>query len=213
MQLDQPQPRHMSVSATLLAAGLTLCWPIVLGFIGGLAAWWLWGEYRFFGWGVAGGVGVGILASAGVAASSAIVARVTAPAPVVEAGPVHTTVTYAYPGSAPNDNIRIIPLSTSARTIDRVPLVDFVWFCHGLKSGHTQRRWLGKRTPSGTIVDPRYWKSLSHPLRKVRLIENVRMRSKGRLVETDPSKILTMLGIDPGEPELYMWRDADDPNG
>jgi hypothetical protein len=31
------EPRPMSVSATLLAAGLTLAWPIVLGVVGGVA--------------------------------------------------------------------------------------------------------------------------------------------------------------------------------
>ena len=89
--------------------------------------------------------------------------------------------------------------------------MDFVWFCHGLKAGHTQRRWLGKRAPSGTIVCTRYWKSLSYPLRKVHLLESVSQRRKGRLIETDPHLILARLQIDAGDPELYLWGDADDP--
>ena len=211
MQLDQPQPRHMSVSATLLAAGLTLAWPIVLGFVGGLAAWWLWGEYRYFGWGVAGGVGVGILASAGVVASSAIVARVTAPAPVVEAVPNETVIRYAPLGSAPGDNIRIVPLQAYDKFIDNVKARDVAWFCKGLSRGrcHSQRAWLGKVAPSGQLVDPAYWRALSRPLRRAGIIRDVGPRRKGHVTTRDLNSMLAILGIQ-NEPDLWLAGDASE---
>ena len=211
MQLDQPQPRHMSVSATLLAAGLTLAWPIVLGFVGGLAAWWLWGEYRYFGWGVAGGVGVGILASAGVVASSAIVARVTAPAPVVEAVPNETVIRYAPLGSAPGDNIRIVPLQAYDKFIDNVKARDVAWFCKGLSRGrcHSQRAWLGKVAPSGQLVDPSYWRALSKPLRRAGIIRDVGPRRKGHVTTRDLNSMLAILGIQ-NEPDLWLSGDASE---
>ena len=203
---DQPQGRHMGVSATLLAAGLTLVWPIVLGVVGGMAAWLLWGEYRYLGYGIAGGVAVGILASAGVVASSAIVARVTAPQ-VVQAAPVGQTVTYAPLGSG--QDIRIIPLASYDTLIDRVPARDLVWFVYRItRHGHSLRKHLGRTAPSGQIVDATYWRSLCKPLRKAGIIVGVESRRAGTLRTKDTSEILAQLGIDSSDSSLFMFGNA-----
>ena len=203
---DQPQGRHMGVSATLLAAGLTLVWPIVLGVVGGMAAWLLWGEYRYLGYGIAGGVAVGILASAGVVASSAIVARVTAPQ-VVPAAPVGQTVTYAPLGSG--QDIRIIPLASYDTLIDRVPARDLVWFVYRItRHGHSLRKHLGRTAPSGQIVDATYWRSLCKPLRKAGIIVGVESRRAGTLRTKDTSEILAQLGIDSSDSSLFMFGNA-----
>lgn len=203
---DQPQGRHMGVSATLFAAGLTLVWPIVLGVVGGMAAWLLWGEYRYLGYGIAGGVAVGILASAGVVASSAIVARVTAPQ-VVPAAPVGQTVTYAPLGSG--QDIRIIPLASYDTLIDRVPARDLVWFVYRItRHGHSLRKHLGRTAPSGQIVDATYWRSLCKPLRKAGIIVGVESRRAGTLRTKDTSEILAQLGIDSSDSSLFMFGNA-----
>ena len=205
--MEQQNSRHMSVSATLLAAGLTLLWPIVLGVVGGLAAWWLWAEYRYFGYGVGLGVAVGILASAGVVASSWIVSRVTAPAPVVQAVPHAQTVTFAPLGST--QDIRIVPLASHDTLIDRVPARDLVWFVYRItRHGHSLRKHLGKTAPSGQVVDAAYWRSLCKPLRKAGVIVGVESRRSGTLRTKDTGAILAQLGIDSSDSSLFMFKGA-----
>ena len=202
-----PTPRQMSVRATLLAAALTLVWPIVLGIVGGLAGWLLWGEYRYFGYGIAIGVIVGILASAGVMASSWIVTRVVAPAPVVQAAQATSTVTYAPLGST--QDIRIVPLASYDTLIDRVPARDLVWFIvRATKHGHSLRRHLGKTAPSGQIVDATYWRSLCKPLRKAGIITGVESRKAGTLRTKDVYAILAQLGIDSTDSSLFIFNGA-----
>lgn len=213
MQLAQPNPqdRHMSVSATLLAAAFALCWPILLGFVGGLAAWWLWGEYRYFGYGVGLGVAAGIVTSAGVVGSSWLVTRVTAPAPAVQATPNQTVIRYAPLGSAPGDNIRIVPLQAYDKFIDNVKARDVAWFCKGISRGrcHSQRAWLGKVAPSGQLVDPAYWRALSRPLRRAGIIRDVGPRRKGHVTTRDLNSMLAILGIQ-NEPDLWLSGDASE---
>ena len=205
--MEHPNTRHWSLSATVLAAGLTLCWPIVLGVVGGLAAWLLWGEYKFLGYGVGLGVAVGILASAGVVASSAIVARVTAPAPVVQAAPQAATVTYAPLGSG--QDIRIIPLASYDTMIDRVPARDLVWFVYRItRHGHSLRKHQGRVAPSGQVVDTTYWRSLCKPLRKAGVIVGVESRRSGTLRTKDTGAILAQLGIDSSDSSLFMFNGA-----
>ena len=208
MQLtDQPQGRPMSVSATLLAAGLTLVWPILLGGVAGVAGWWAFADYRWMGWGVLGGVAVGVLASAGVVASSAIVARVTAPAPVVQAAPQAATVTYAPLGSG--QDIRIIPLASYDTMIDRIPARDLVWFVYRItRHGHSLRKHQGRVAPSGQIVDTTYWRSLCKPLRKAGVIVGVESRRSGTLRTKDTGAILAQLGIDSTDSSLFMFNGA-----
>lgn len=202
-----PNTRQMSVSATLLAAGLTLAWPIVLGVVGGMAAWLLWGEYKYFGYGVGLGVTVGILASAGVVASSWIVTRVTAPAPVVQAATQAATVTYAPLGSG--QDIRIIPLASYDTMIDRVPARDLVWFVYRItRHGHSLRKHQGRVAPSGQIVDTTYWRSLCKPLRKAGIIVGVESRRSGTLRTKDTGAILAQLGIDSTDSSLFMFNGA-----
>ena len=204
---QQLNTRQMSVSATLLAAALTLLWPIVLGLVGGLAAWMLWGEYKFLGYGVGLGVSVGILASAGVVASSWIVTRVTAPAPVAQPTPQAATVTYAPLGSA--QDIRIIPLASYDTLIDRVPARDLVWFVYRIaRHGHSLRKHLGKVAPSGQVVDATYWRALCKPLRKAGIIVGVESRRSGTLRTKDTQAILAQLGIDSSDSSLFMFNGA-----
>jgi hypothetical protein len=187
---------------------LMLAWPILLGVIGGAAAWWLWGKYEYFGYGVLAGVAIGILASGGTVAGSWLVSNVLAqPAPVVEAGPAQVVTTYAPLGSA--QDIRIIPLASYDATIDNVRQRDLVWFVIRItRHGHSLRRHLGLRAPSGQIVDATYWRSLCKPLRKAGVIVGAESRKAGTLRTKDTQAILAQLGIDGSDSSLFLFNGA-----
>jgi len=207
MEQTLQQPRRLSVAATLTAGVIMLCWPVLLGVVAGLAAWWLFGEYRYFGYGVAAGVGIGILASAGTIAGSWIVANAIAQPVPVETAPQQVVTSYAPLGSA--QDIRIIPLQSYDTTIDDVRQRDLVWFVVRIaRHGHSLRKHLGLRAPSGQIVDTTYWRSLCKPLRKAGVIVGAQSRKAGTLRTKDSQAILAQLGIDGSDSSLFLFNGA-----
>lgn len=94
------------------------------------------------------------------------------------------------------EQIRLVPVFGSARLVNGIPEEDLIYFIDNLwKKGHTQRKWLGEKMPSGVIVDERYWTRLCQPLRTVRLIQNVAERKKGQLATTDAELIKRRLRL------------------
>lgn len=204
--VEEPKPpRKMSVTATLIAATVMLIWPIVLGVFAGLAVWIWTGEASWIRVCFVGGIVVGMLASAGTVTGSWVVTHVLA-RPAVP-GPAQTVINYT-PLSDHQDT-RIVPLRTYDRTVDKVNIRDLAWFVAGLRErGHSMRAWLGAKSPTGQIVDPQYWQALCKPLRKAGIIVGVEKRKSGRLVTCDVDVILSRLGLDPMDSDL--WRRGPD---
>jgi hypothetical protein len=198
-----------TLSAPALAVGLffSLVWPPVVGIALGLAGWLWFDDSSFLKLGVTLGIVVGCLISLSFLLGSLIYTKTYNERYVKNP----QMVNYVPLGSAPGEDMRIIPLRAYDKLIDKVPQRDIAWFVLGLSRGmkHSQRTWLGKRAPSNTLVDPAYWYSLCQPLRKAEIIKGAGERHAGTLTTRDRDKMLTILGMNPWDSDL--WLNMPDP--
>ena len=200
--------RPIGLAATVLGLALTATWPPVVGVIVGAALWLWWGDAWWMKAGLVGGLLLGAVMSMGVLLSSFLLQRVLAPAPaaaaVAPAAPAMTTISYEpLDRTAARSDVRIVPLY--GRTVDGVPVQDVAWLCRGLSVGasHSMRTWLGRRTPSGETMDAAYWRSCMRPLRASGIIVGVSSRRAGRLTTRDLRAMLSVLGLDASDAELW----------
>lgn len=198
-----------TLSAQALAVGLffSLAWPPVIGAALGIAGWIVFADSSYLKLGLALGIAAGCLISLSFLLGSLVYTKTYNERYVNQP----QTVNYVPLGSGPGEDMRIVPLRAYDKLIDKVPQRDIAWFCLGLSRGmkHTQRTWITKRAPSGTLVDPAYWYSLCQPLRKADIIRGADERRAGTLTTRDLDKMLTILGIDQWDSDL--WLNMPDP--
>ena len=202
------EPRPVGLLATGLALLLTVAWPPVAGAIVGTALWLWWDDTSWLKLCVVLGMLVGAGLSMAVLASSFLLQRVIMPAPVaVPAAPTPNALTISYEpldATRARSDVRIVPLR-GHRTIDSVDARDIAWVCRGLSVGasHSMRTWLGRRTPSGETMDAAYWRSCMKPLRASGIIVGVSSRRAGRLTTRDLRAMLSVLGLDASDADLW----------
>lgn len=211
IQLESPtfDTTKRMLSAQALAVGLffSLAWPPVIGIVLGLAGWLYFDDSSYLKLGII----LGAVGGCGLSLSFLIGSLIYTKTYNERYVKQPHTVNYVPLGSAPGEDMRIVPLRTYDRLIDRVPQRDIAWFCLGLSRGlkHTQRTWMTKRAPSGTLVDPAYWYSLCQPLRKAEIIKGADERRAGVLTTRDLDRMLTILGVDVWDSDL--WLNMSDP--
>lgn len=193
-----------TLSAAALAVGLffSLAWPPVVGTALGLAGWLWFSDSTYLKLGLILGIIGGCLLSLFFLLGSLIYTKTYNERYVK----LPQTINYVPLGSGPTEDMRIVPLRAYDKLIEKVPQRDIAWFALGLSRGmkHSQRTWLGKRAPSGTLVDPAYWYSLCKPLRKAEIIKGAGERHAGTLTTRDLDKMLTILGIDVWDTDLWL---------
>lgn len=171
---------------------MLIAWPPVIGLAGGLGVGMMIDQV---GGALRLGAALGLAGGACLATLALLIMSGLLPTRTEPAAPDVRIVDM--PPPAP-EQIRIIPYrgNPQTRLIDGVDERDLAAFVDGLATrGHSQRAWLTQALPSGRVIDAELWMQLSAPLRKAGIITDVRERSAGSLVESDPTRIKEILGI------------------
>lgn len=204
-----PSKRALSPAALLIALGFSLLWPSFLGQVIGLMAVLWAGDWFWYKAVATGGVLVGCGLSATVLTGSRLLMDLANPGPTPAAA---MGLTVQYKTSRPIQDIRIVPLNVYGIMIDGIPGRDIAWFALGLSRGmsHTQRAWIGLTAPSGQVCDVPYWKGLCKPFRRAELIVGVGPRVAGKVATRSLDAMLSALGLNPGDPELWLLGPASE---